>query len=121
MPVDPTHYQHHGSGNYTVILRCPNIVGNRLVHFDQNRKRGTWVLRDFVMKQQLSNITAAAGVTVAAIEADADHSEPPPYHAVTYDDHWCGYLFLKTMYNFHPNTPTSTAPPNAASGAWVPI
>ena len=47
MPIDAQNYNHRGAGNYGIVVRCPRIVGDRLVYFDHNAKRGTWVIRDF--------------------------------------------------------------------------
>jgi hypothetical protein len=116
MPVNPRHYEQHGGGNEVVIVRCPRLVGDRLVHFSRNRLSQGWVIRDFITRQQLLSI--ASHLTPDAIEADADYSEPAPFHAVSHVDEWAGYLLLKTMLNFHPRHPTSRTPPNAASGAW---
>jgi hypothetical protein len=67
MAVNPSNYNHRGGGNYGIVLRCPNIVANdRLVYFDHNRDRGSWVIRD-----------SHSALTVAQIEADATYDEFP--------------------------------------------
>ena len=49
MPVSPNNYDHRGGGNYGIVVRCPNIVAHdRLVYFDHNRDRGSWVIRDLI-------------------------------------------------------------------------
>jgi hypothetical protein len=117
MPVDPRHYAQHGGGNDVVILRCPNLVGDRLVHFTRNRLSQNWVIRDFVARKQLTSL--ASPLTSDAIEADAVYSEPAPFHDVANVDDWAGYLLLKTMFVFHLRNPTPRTPPNPASGAWL--
>jgi hypothetical protein len=117
MPIHPGHVTQQGGGQKAVIVRCPNVVGDRLVHFSRNDLDQTWVIRDFITRKQLTNI--ASPLTAVAIEADANHSEVAPFHDVARVDEWAGYLLLKTMVVFHPQSPTQRTPPNPASGAWL--
>jgi hypothetical protein len=116
MPIHPGHVTQQVGGQKVVIVRCPNVVGDRLAHFSRNPLNHNWVIRDFITRKQLTNI--ASHLTAEAIEADANYSEIAPFHDVACVDEWAGYLLLKTMFVFHPQNPTLRTPPNPASGAW---
>ena len=62
MPVDKSNYNNRGGGNYGIVVRCPNLIGDRLVYFDHNTQRGTWVVRDNITGLQLSNNTSHLSV-----------------------------------------------------------
>ncbi len=96
MPVDPENYNHRGGGNYGVVLLLPNIVApDRLVYFDYNRDRDTWVIRDFIGGQPLDDGHSPLGH--AQIEADATHDEFPVWCNVEMNPtDWRMYLLLRT-------------------------
>jgi hypothetical protein len=96
MPVDPANYSHRGGGNYGIVVLLPNIVTpDRLVFFDYNRDRGTWVIRDFTGGQRLDN--RHSPLTVAQIEADATYDEFPVWCSVEDEpEDWRTYLTLRT-------------------------
>lgn len=119
MPVNPNNYDHRGAGNYGIVVRCPTIVGDRLVYFDHNRQRGSWVIRDFITRHQLSNNEST--LTVAQIEADANQDEFPPWFNAINIAEWEVYLRLRTTAVFQLRANPSTATPNRASGSWQPI
>jgi hypothetical protein len=76
MVLNKTNYNHRGGGNFGIVLICPNIVApDRLVYFDHNKERSTWVIRDFITGQRLDN--GHSTVTVADIEQDATYDEFP--------------------------------------------
>jgi hypothetical protein len=115
MAVDPRNYSHRGGGNYGIVLRCPTVVANdRLVYFDHNRDRGTWVIR-------LDN--AHSPLTVAQVEADATHDEFPVWCNVeTNPVDWRAYLTLRTTAVFRLSGPLGpTTAPNPDSGIWQPL
>lgn len=61
-------------GNYGIVVRLPQIVADdRLVYFDHNKTRGSWVIRDFVGGRRLDNDHSTC--TVPQIEADATYDE----------------------------------------------
>jgi hypothetical protein len=93
MPVDVNDYRARG-GNLAIVLCCLTIVSPaRLVYFDYN-PAGSWVIRDFLGGVKLSNETSA--LTVADIELDANHSEPPPWcNVATAPQDWWLYLELR--------------------------
>jgi hypothetical protein len=119
MPVNSSNYNHRGGGNYGIVLLCPNIVGpNRLVYFDYNRDRRTWVVRDFIAGQRLDNLHST--LTVAQIEADATYDEFPVWCNVEENpDDWRTYLNLRTTAVLRLSSPLhSQGLPNASSGDW---
>lgn len=122
MPVNAINYDHRGGGNYGIVLRCPNIVANdRLIYFDHNRDRGSWVIRDFVAGHRLDN--NHSNLTVAQIEADATYDEFPAWCNVELNPtEWQQYLILRSTAVFRlrgvlpaPSTPSSR------SGNWHPL
>lgn len=115
MPVIKT-YDHRGAGNYGIVVRCPNIVGDRLIYFDHNAERQSWVIRDFITEQQLSNHEST--LTVAQIEEDADHNEFPPWFNAENIAEWKAYLILRTTAVFRLRSTPVITPPNPASGNW---
>ena len=115
MPVSQTNYDHRGAGNYGVVVRCPNIVGDRLVYFDYNSQRHSWVIRDFVTGLQLSNNVST--LTIPQIEADANYDEFPPWFNVINNADWSVYLSLRTSAVFQLRSLPTASPPNPASGA----
>jgi len=115
MPVNPEHYQARGKNNRGVVLRCPNLVGDRLVFFDRDSETGSWVLRDFIRELQLTH--ANSSLTVKEIEADADHDEKPPFHNVLKVKDWRTYLLLRTKAVFG-SRDVSDALPNSNAGLW---
>src|SRR4051812_44667319 len=96
MPVNQNNQNHRGGGNYGIVLRCPNVVAeDRLIYFDFNRKRRTWVIRDFINNQRLDNLHSP--LTVAQIEADATYDEFPTWcNAERNPADWRTYLSLRT-------------------------
>lgn len=116
MPVNQTNYDHRGGGNYGIVVRCSNIVGNRLVYFDHNAQRHSWVIRDFMTGQQLSNNEST--LTVSQIEADADFDEFPPWSNVENLAEWTAYMSLRTTAVFQLRTSPETSLPNPDSGNW---
>ena len=122
MAVNHSNYDHRGGGNYGIVLRCPNVVaGDRLVYFDHNRDRGSWVLRDFVGEYQLDNNNSP--LSVAEIEADAIYDEFPIWCGVeTQPDDWKTYLTMRTTAVLKLRGPLRpAATPNPRSGTWQAI
>jgi hypothetical protein len=119
MPVNPNNYNHRGGGNYGIVVRLPQIVtADRLVYFDYNRTRGSWVIRDFIAGQRLDDENSI--LTVPQIEADATHDEFPPWRNAEVDPaDWRAYLTLRSTAAFRLNAPLCpAAPPNPRSGTW---
>ena len=117
MPVNSDNYDHRGKGNRGIVVRCPSIVGDRLVYFDYSAQRMSWIIRDFINGQRLSNNTSS--LTVAQIEADADYDEFPPWSNVEIDSvDWEAYLRLRTTAVFRLRSVPSTVAPNPTSGNW---
>ena len=120
MPVDANDYRTRG-GNLAIVLCCPTIASPaRLVYFDHN-PAGSWVIRDFLCGVRLSNETSA--LTVADIEQDACHSEPPPWCNVekTPGD-WRLYLELRTtVFTGQRNRNIDVQNPNRNFERWDPI
>jgi hypothetical protein len=120
VPVNAANYDHRGAGNYGIVVRCPNLVGDRLVYFDHNATRGSWVIRDFITGQRLEN--SDSHLTVAQIEADANYDEFPPWYNAVNTADWSIYLTLRTTAVFRlGGAAVSTAAPNPASGTWRPL
>jgi hypothetical protein len=122
MPVNQAHYRHHGGGNNVIIVRCPNIAGNHLIHLSQ-AGQASWVLRDYISGEKLYRSPppnpSVSQMSLAEIEADADFSEPAPYHAVEHANDWVPYLRLRTMavFDLHsPPAPAAAARPNSFPG-----
>lgn len=116
MPVTQANYDHRGGGNYGIVMRCPNIVGDRLVYFDYNAQRHSWVIRDFISGLSLSNNDSQ--LTVPQIEFDANHDEFPPWRDVSYQMEWATYLFLRTSAQFRLGALPTITQPNPVSGRW---
>lgn len=76
MPINPNSYSRRGNNNLGAVVRCPNLVADRLVYFDHDSVTGAWVIRDFISGLKLDNHKSS--LTVAQIEADADYDEYPP-------------------------------------------
>ena len=55
MPINPANSDHHGCGNYVILVWCPTVVGERFVHFGRNPTTGAGAIRDYVTGWQLSN------------------------------------------------------------------
>ena len=120
MPVTRSNYDHRGGGNYGIVVRCPNVVADRLVYFDYNDRRGTWVIRDFIMGQRLE--AGDSHLTIDRIESDANYDEFPPWHNSVHIADWAVYLALRTTAVFGLGAAgISTAPPNTLSGTWRPL
>lgn len=119
MPVNSNNYDHRGGGNYGIVLRCPNLVADRLIYFDQNAERRSWVIRDFITGQRLENQDSQ--LTVAQIEADANHDEFPPWHNAKNTADSSVYLSLRTMAALRLGAAPSTAAPNPVAGTWRPL
>ena len=98
MPVNRINYNHRGGGNYGIVIRCPNIVADRLVYFDYNADRSSWVIRDFIIGQRLENNDSP--LTVAQIETDTNYDEFPPWFNAENTDGWASYLRLRTSAVF---------------------
>jgi hypothetical protein len=118
MPVDQNNYDNRGGDNLGIVVRCLNIVGNRLVYFDHNRWSGGWVIRDFLLGLRLDNQHSV--LAVQEIEADADYDEFPPWLNVGHEAReWHDYLKTRTNAVLKlRNDPISKSPPNPASGTW---
>ena len=119
MAVNPNNYDHRGGGNYGIVVRLPQIVADdRLVYFDYNRNRGSWVIRDFIAGRRLDNDHSA--LTVPQIEADAAYDEFPIWCNVEVNPgDWRTYLDLRTTAVFRLSGPLrSTVPANPQSGNW---
>ena len=119
MIIQQSDYNHRGGGNYGVIVRCPNIVGDRLVYYDHNRDSGSWVIRDFISGHYLSNHDSL--LTVVEIEQDADYVEIPPFYNKDNERDWAGYLRLRTMSVFGLRLVAPSGSPNLAAGKWKPL
>lgn len=113
MPVNQNNYNERGGGNLGIIVRCPNIVADRLVYFDKNPDRESWVIRDFITGQQLAN--GNSRLNIEQIEEDANHDEFPPWIGVDRTDDWSVYLILRTTAVFRIRELSRTAP-NPVSG-----
>lgn len=122
MSVNSSNYDHRGGGNYGIVVRCPNIVAHdRLVYFDHNNDRGSWVIRDFITGHRLDNDHSA--LTVADIEADATYDEFPPWCNVEVSPaDWRTYLALRTTAVSRLRAPLgSVSAVNPQSGNWQPL
>jgi hypothetical protein len=120
MPVKEDNYSHRGGGNYGIVLVCPNVIANRLVYFDHNRERGSWVVRDFICGWRLDNQSSA--LTEAQIEADATYDEHPPWCNVEANPaDWKTYLQLRTTVALGHGDGRSLDAPNPQSGHWQPL
>ena len=69
-----------GVENLGIVVRCPTLVGNRLVYFDYNHVGQGWVIRDFITGWKLDN--EHSSLSVDNIEADVDY-RPPIYLLTT--------------------------------------
>lgn len=122
MAVDSNNYDHRGGGNYGIVLRLPHIVADdRLVYFDYNKNRESWVIRDFIAGQRLDDNHSA--LTVAQIDADATYDEFPIWCNPEVDPtDWKTYLTLRTTAVFRLSGPLrSQTGPNPQSGNWQPL
>lgn len=122
MPVNSANYNHRGGGNFGIVLRCPLIVGpDRLVYFDHNKDRGTWVIRDFISWQRLDNLHSS--LSVDQIEQDATYDEFPIWcNAEENPEDWRTYLTFRTTAVLRlKQPPRSLVAPNPRSGEWMPI
>lgn len=122
MPVDQENYNHRGGGNYGIVVLLPNTVApDRLVYFDYNRDRHTWVIRDFIGGQRLDNGHSPLGLV--QIEADATHDEFPVWCNVEMNPvDWQMYLLLRTTAVLRIGGPLrNPRAVNTASGTWLPI
>lgn len=119
MAVNPNNYGHRGGGNYGIVLRLPQIVADdRLVYFDYNRTRGSWVIRDFIAGQKLDD--GHSTFTVPQIEADATYDEFRIWCNAEIDPaDWQTYLTLRSTAVFRLSAPLrSVAAANRQSGRW---
>ncbi len=120
MLVNKSNWDHRGENNYGIIVRCPTVVGNRLVYLDHNRKTDGWVIRDFITERKLDKENSR--LSIQDIEKDVDYDEFPPWLSVTDDAaKWQNYLKVRTSavlrrHNdpFSNNDPFFTVPPNPA-------
>jgi hypothetical protein len=122
MALNQGNYNHRGGGNYGIVLLCPNLVAkDRLVYFDHNKSRTSWVIRDFVAGQRLDN--AHSPLTVDQIEKDATYDEFPVWCNVeTNPDEWRVYLKVRTTAVLQLSGPLGpTSAPNLQSGIWQPL
>ena len=117
MLVNESNYDDRGNDNFGIVVRCPTLVGNRLVYFNHNRKTQGWVIRDFIVGQKLDKETSR--LSVKDIEADVDYDEFPPWLNVSREAEWRDYLRARTnaVLRLH-NDPLSTVLPNGQSGKW---
>ena len=118
MAIDSKNYDHRGGGNYGIVLRLPQIVSDdRLVYFDYNKKRTSWVIRDFIAGQKLDDDHSA--LTVAQIEADATYDEFPSWcNAERHPVDWRLYLTNRTTAVFRTRNPPDriAGPPDVGPG-----
>jgi hypothetical protein len=120
MPVTQSNYSERGGGNRGIVVLCPNLVGDRLVYFDYNTDRRTWVIRDFIVGQRLDNEHST--LTVEQIEADATYDEFPPWcNAEKNPAVWRTYLPLRATALFKRGQARSLDAPNPQSGGWETI
>jgi len=120
MPIAEPNYSHRGGGNYGIVVRCPNLIADRLVYFDHNRERGSWVVRDFLTSHRLDN--EHSPLTVAQIEGDATYDEHPPWCNVeNRPDDWTTYLRLRTTAVFRGRVGRPWEAPNPQFGQWQPL
>lgn len=122
MALNRSNYNHRGGGNYGIVLLCPNLVASdRLIYFDYNRDRGSWVIRDFIGSMRLDNERST--LTVPQVEADATYDEFPAWcNAEERPDDWKLYLDLRSTAVLRLGRPlASHARPNPASGNWQPL
>ena len=120
MAINEENYSHRGGGNYGIVLRCPNLIADRLVYFDRNRERGTWVVRDFITGWRLNSENSP--LTVSQIEDDATYDEHPPWcNAEKHPGDWTMYLRLRTTAAFKRRDARSLDVPNPRSGHWQPL
>jgi len=124
MPLNSENYGSRG-GNLAIVLRCPNIVADdHLVYFDHNRQTRNWVIRDFIAGKRLDNFQPQhSNLTIEQIEADATHSETPPWLSVeNHPADWQMYLTHRTTALRRLNGPLRAfQQPNPASGTWQPL
>ena len=120
MPVNPNNSDHHGGGNYVIIIWSPTHVGERFTHFDRNPQTGSWVIRDYITGWQLSSNDSR--LTIAEIEQATERDEYPPFHPYSESQDWEAYLRLRSMaVSRQHGLPYSTTPPNPNSGNWQPL
>jgi hypothetical protein len=120
MPVNENNYSHRGGGNYGIVVLCSTLIADRLVYFDQNRERGSWVVRDFITGRRLDN--EHSPLTVAQIADDATYDEHPPWcNAEIEPGEWTTYLRLRTTAAFRSGSARSLDAPNPRSGQWQPL
>ena len=122
MPVNANNYNHRGGGNYGIVLCCPTIVADdHLVYFDYNRRRGSWVIRDFIASRRLAQ--RALHPTVPDIEADAIFDEFPAWcNAEENPGDWRTYLILRTTAVLQRGGRLSEiSTPTSAFEAWQPL
>lgn len=123
MPVNQNNYNRRGGhpsggNNFGIVVRCPNLVADRLVYFDHHDQSNAWGIRDFISGLRIDQNSSP--LMVSQIEADANHDEFPPWHDARNTDDWRTYLALRTTAVFAIRS-ASTAPPNAQSGNWHPL
>jgi hypothetical protein len=121
MAVNQTNYDSRGGGDYGIVVRCPNLVGDRLVYFDFNDARQSWVIRDFVAGVRLDN--EHSPLTIKDIEADAVDDEFPPWFDVRRDAaEWKAYLRGRTMAALRlRGAPISITAASRVSDTWLPL
>jgi len=130
MLVSKSNYDDRHFDNLGIVVRCPTLVGNRLVYFDYNTKTHGWVIRDFIFWKRLDNAKrldkADSTLSIRDIEADVDYDEFPPWlNAECHAKEWRDYLRVRTiamlrLHNdpFSNNEPFFTDAPNPSSGTW---
>jgi len=95
------------------------LIAGRLVYFDHNRERGSWVVRDFITGRRLDN--EHSPFTVAQIEGGATYDEHPPWcNAEKNPEDWTTYLRLRTTAAVR-SLGRSLEVPNPQSGQWQPL
>lgn len=120
MPVNHENYSQRGGGNLGIVLRCPNLVADRLVYFDYNIDRGSWVIRDFLTGRRLDN--SHSDLTIPQIEEDATYDEYPPWCSVEREpDDWRTYLRLRSTTVFRLGGFRAMEAPSQRSGQWQPL
>jgi hypothetical protein len=120
MLENKSNWDHRGESNYGIVVRCPSLVGNRLVYLDHNQKTDGWVIRDFLAGRKLNKVNSL--LSIQDIEKDVDYDEFPPWLSVTDDAaKWQNYLKVRTYAVLRPhndpfsnNDPFFTVPPNPA-------
>jgi hypothetical protein len=116
--INDSNWDHRGASNWGIVVRCENLVGDRLVYLDHNRDTdGGWVIRDFIVGDRLDNEHST--LSLDDIVKDADKDESPPWWNVEREAEWRDYLKTRTIavLQLH-DRPLSTVRPNRPTDGW---